>query len=66
MADKLDETQINPENEGAEDTEEIPDVLNLLPLRDTVLFPAAVLPLNIGRESSVKLIDDTVTNSTNT
>ncbi|HOC32064.1 MAG TPA: endopeptidase La, partial [Armatimonadota bacterium] len=64
MADKLDETQINPENEGAEDTEEIPDVLNLLPLRDTVLFPAAVLPLNIGRESSVKLIDDTVTEGT--
>ena len=64
MADKLDETQINPEDEGAEETEEIPDVLNLLPLRDTVLFPAAVLPLNIGRESSVKLIDDTVTEGT--
>ncbi|HKU22961.1 MAG TPA: endopeptidase La [Terriglobales bacterium] len=29
----------------------------LLPVRDTVLFPHAVLPLTVGRESSVQLIN---------
>ena len=32
-------------------------ILPLLPVRDTVLFPHAVLPLTVGRESSVQLIN---------
>jgi ATP-dependent Lon protease len=32
-------------------------VLPILPVRDTVLFPHAVLPLTVGRESSVQLIN---------
>ncbi|HYX68955.1 MAG TPA: endopeptidase La, partial [Terriglobales bacterium] len=32
-------------------------VLPVLPVRDTVLFPHAVLPLTVGRESSVQLIN---------
>ena len=28
----------------------------VLPVRDTVLFPHAVLPLTVGRESSIQLI----------
>jgi len=38
---------------------EINDVraLPVLPVRDTVLFPHAVLPLTVGRESSVQLIN---------
>src|SRR5246500_2471596 len=31
-------------------------VLPVLPVRDTVLFPHAVLPLTVGRESSIQLI----------
>ena len=31
--------------------------LPVLPVRDTVLFPHAVLPLTVGRESSVQLIN---------
>jgi ATP-dependent Lon protease len=31
-------------------------VLPILPVRDTVLFPHAVLPLTVGRESSIQLI----------
>ncbi|HEY3267224.1 MAG TPA: endopeptidase La [Armatimonadota bacterium] len=60
MTDQLKEHQING---GGDDSEsfELPELLNLLPLRETVLFPAAVLPLNVARENSVKLIDDTVT-----
>ena len=36
----------------------VPEVLSILPLRDTVLFPQAVLPLAAGREASVRLIED--------
>jgi ATP-dependent Lon protease len=36
----------------------IPDQLPVLPVRDAVIFPNAVIPLNVGRESSVKLIND--------
>jgi len=35
----------------------IPKVLPLLPLRNTVIFPQQILPLSIGREKSVRLID---------
>ena len=31
-------------------------VVPVLPVRDTVLFPHAVLPLTVGRESSIQLI----------
>ena len=36
----------------------IPEELPVLPVRDAVIFPNAVIPLNVGRESSVKLIND--------
>ncbi|MGA3168307.1 MAG: endopeptidase La [Terriglobia bacterium] len=32
--------------------------LPILPVRDTVLFPNAILPLTVGRDSSLKLISD--------
>ena len=34
-----------------------PEVLAILPVRDTVLFPGAVLPLTVGRESSLALVN---------
>ncbi|MDE3200384.1 MAG: endopeptidase La [Acidobacteriota bacterium] len=34
-----------------------PRRLAVLPVRDTVLFPHAVLPLTVGRESSIQLIE---------
>ncbi|HSL95568.1 MAG TPA: endopeptidase La [Thermoleophilia bacterium] len=37
---------------------EIPEVLPVLPLRDTVVFPDTMIPLTIGQERSIKLIDD--------
>ncbi|MGH9475744.1 MAG: endopeptidase La [Terriglobales bacterium] len=36
---------------------EFPTALPVLPVRDTVLFPHAVLPLTVGRQSSVNLIN---------
>ena len=39
---------------------EAPDIVAVLPLRETVLFPQAVLPLSAGRASSVRLIEEAV------
>ena len=36
----------------------VPDVITILPLRGTVLFPHAVVPLAAGRASSVQAIED--------
>ncbi|KAA3616223.1 MAG: endopeptidase La [Calditrichaeota bacterium] len=36
----------------------IPQVLSILPLRNTIIFPHQILPLQIGREKSLKLIED--------
>jgi len=36
----------------------IPDIVGILPLRGTVLFPHAVMPLGAGRTSSVRLIEE--------
>ena len=36
----------------------IPDVVAILPLRDTVLFPQAVLPLSAGRPASLQLLEE--------
>ena len=35
-----------------------PDILPILPLRNTVLFPGVVLPITVGRQKSLKLIQD--------
>jgi len=39
-------------------SEKIPDVISILPLRNTVLFPGVVIPITIGRAKSVQLIND--------
>ena len=45
----------SPETIGPVD---IPDVLSILPLRNSVLFPASVVPVNVGRARSVRLIEE--------
>src|SRR6476469_188361 len=40
------------------DKVEIPDVVALLPLRNTVLFPGVVLPITVGRDKSIKAVND--------
>ena len=39
---------------------EIPEELNVLPLRDWVIFPVLVTPLGVGRENSVQLVNESV------
>ena len=41
----------------------LPADLPILPLRDTVVYPFAVVPLGVGKERSVKLIDDAMRGS---
>ena len=41
----------------------VPEIVSVLPLRDAVLFPHAVMPLGAGRESSVRLIEDAMSGS---
>ncbi len=36
----------------------VPDVLALLPLRNTVLFPGVVLPITVGRDKSIRAVND--------
>jgi ATP-dependent Lon protease len=38
--------------------EKVPDVLPILPLRNTVLFPGVVIPITVGRDKSIQLIKD--------
>ena len=36
---------------------QIPQVLPVLPLRNTVVFPQQIIPISVGREKSIKLIE---------
>ena len=36
----------------------VPDEIALLPLRNTLLFPGMVIPINVGRSKSIKLAQD--------
>ena len=40
---------------------EVPGRLPLLPIRDIVIFPYMILPLFVGRDMSIKAIDDALT-----
>jgi len=50
---------MTPEDEEAMDKEELPEILPILPLRNTVLFPGVVIPITAGRDKSIKLINET-------
>ncbi len=39
---------------------EIPDMLPVIPLRNTVVYPHSVIPLSIGRERSVKAVESSM------
>ncbi len=46
------------EDEEAIEKEELPEVLPILSLRNTVLFPGVVIPITASRDQSIKLIND--------
>ena len=47
----------------ASDKAPMPDEISLLPLRDAVVFPMLDAPIVVGREPYIKLIEDSVTQS---
>jgi ATP-dependent Lon protease len=59
--DEMDFMPIMPLNENDTDGQEkidVPDTIALLPLRNTVLFPGVVLPITVGRDKSIKAVND--------
>lgn len=48
---------LNEENDGADD-QLIPEEIPILPLRNTVLFPGVVIPITVGRDKSIKAVND--------
>ncbi|MCZ6508580.1 MAG: LON peptidase substrate-binding domain-containing protein, partial [Acidobacteria bacterium] len=46
---------------AVEESVRLPDVLPVLPLKNTVLFPYIILPLSIGREASLQAVDRALT-----
>jgi ATP-dependent Lon protease len=49
---------LSSEDEEAMNAENVPDILPILPLKNTVLFPGVVIPITVGRDKSIKLIKD--------
>lgn len=49
---------MSSEDEAEMNNEQVPEVLPILPLRNTVLFPGVVIPITVGRDKSIKLIRD--------
>jgi ATP-dependent Lon protease len=56
-----DHTESLPSEPSERPAPPVPGELAILPLRDTVLFPQAFMPLAVARDSSVRLIDEAVT-----
>lgn len=49
---------ITPEEEERMNKQNFPTELCILPLRNNVLFPGVVIPITVGRDKSIKLIQD--------
>src|ERR1044071_169498 len=59
--DEMDFLPIIPLNESEQEDLngiEVPAEIALLPLRNTVLFPGVVLPITVGRDKSIKAVND--------
>lgn len=49
---------MTPEDEEEINKEDVPEVLPILPLRNTVLFPGVVIPITAGRDKSIQLLKE--------
>lgn len=59
--DDVDFMPIIPITEGEQEEDKsivYPDVVPVLPLRNTVLFPGVVIPITVGRDKSIKAVND--------
>ena len=44
----------------SDEIQRLPDLLPVLPLKDAVLYPYIIVPLSVGRESSIHAVDDSL------
>src|SRR6187551_2757855 len=49
---------MSQQDEDEMNNEDTPEILPILPLRNTVLFPGVVIPITVGRDKSIKLIKE--------
>src|SRR5688572_17405990 len=49
---------LSSEDEEQMNCEKVPEILSILPLRNTVLFPGVVIPITVGRDKSIRLIKE--------
>jgi ATP-dependent Lon protease len=49
---------ISDEEEEIMNKEKVPELLPILPLRNNTLFPGVVIPITVGRDKSIKLIEE--------
>ena len=55
----MDEIQWTPESQQAKGAKiEIPEILPLLPIRDIVIYPFMMLPLFVGRDLSIRAVEE--------
>src|SRR5215831_6238638 len=45
---------------GAEGPVEVPELISILPLRNSVLFPGSIIPIDVGRRKSVRLVEEAI------
>ncbi|MBX7081335.1 MAG: endopeptidase La [Nannocystaceae bacterium] len=46
--------------QSQDEAPELPEVVSLLPLRNSVLFPGSIIPIDVGRPKSVKLVEEAI------
>ena len=51
---------MSPKKAIPEGPVEIPEFLPVLPLRNSVLFPNSIIPIDVGRKKSVKLVEEAI------
>jgi ATP-dependent Lon protease len=49
-----------PKKTAPEGPVEIPEYISILPLRNSVLFPGSIIPIDVGRKKSVRLVEEAI------
>ncbi|MGH2639223.1 MAG: endopeptidase La, partial [Rhabdochlamydiaceae bacterium] len=60
IAEVLSDTRFEDDLNGDSRKPDVPSELNLLPLRESVIYPMLIAPLSVSRESSIQLIDESI------
>src|SRR3569833_2841872 len=39
---------------------EVPEIISILPLRNSVVFPGSIIPFDVGRKKSVRVVEEAI------